>query len=165
MTHTCRAYLDIETTGLSEYRDEITVVGICVEKGRRRFVTQLYEDSLSEKALLDVLRPAEALYTYNGARFDLRFIRHHLRADLTDLFEHCDLMHHCHRQGLYGGLKVVEHTLGIPRKTEGVDGWMAVQLWLDYRENGNRRALAKLLKYNAEDVCNLIHLRKHLGIE
>jgi len=26
MSQPCRAYLDIETTGLSEYRDEITVV-------------------------------------------------------------------------------------------------------------------------------------------
>jgi uncharacterized protein YprB with RNaseH-like and TPR domain len=160
----CRAYIDIETTGLSAYDDDITVVGICVEKGRTRAFTQLYEGTLTRKALLGALRPAVALYSYNGASFDLPFIREHLRADLAELFEHYDLMHHCHRRNLYGGLKAVERKLRIQRKVTGVEGYVAVQLWHEYRDNGNERALKKLLKYNEEDVRNLIHLRRRLGV-
>jgi uncharacterized protein len=165
MPEVIRAYIDIETTGLSPGYDKITVVGICLEQGRGCSVTQLYEDTLTRKALLDALRPANSLYSYNGASFDLPFIRHQLRADLAKSHEHFDLMRHCHRCGLYGGLKVVERKLRISRRVKGVDGHMAVQLWYEYRDNGNERALRKLLKYNEEDVRNLIHLRQRLGIE
>jgi uncharacterized protein YprB with RNaseH-like and TPR domain len=41
---------------------------------------------------------------------------------------------------------------------------MAVDLWLDYKENGSRRALKTLLRYNAEDVTNLAHIRRKLGV-
>jgi len=41
-------------------------------------------------------------------------------------------MHHCWRNNLYGGLKAVERTLGIPRKLKEVDGYEAVKLWWRY---------------------------------
>ena len=164
MSEPCRAYIDIETTGLSPRWHEITVVGVCLERGARHEVIQLYEDTLTRRGLLDALEPAELLYSYNGASFDLPFIRDCLRADLAELFEHSDLMHHCHRHGLYGGLKAVERKLRIRRKLKGIDGFMAVQLWQAYRDDGDKRALKTLLAYNEEDVRNLIHLRRKLGV-
>lgn len=160
----CRAYIDIETTGLDRYRDAVTVVGICLERGRTHEVVQFYEGTLSDKNILEAVGPADILYSYNGARFDLPFIEQRLGVDLARRFDHCDLMHHCWRRDLWGGQKAVEYQLGISRKTKGVDGYMAVQLWWDYKDNGNRRALKKLLKYNAEDVANLAHIRRKLGI-
>ena len=165
MAQNARAYIDIETTGFSPRDDELTVVGVCLEQGSHRSVIQLYEETLSRAALVDVLSPCTALYSYNGTCFDLPFIRAKLRVDLAASHAHYDLMHNCHRCGLYGGLKVVERRLRIPRKVKGVDGFMAVRLWLDYSENGNRQALRKLLRYNAEDVRNLIHLRNRLGVD
>lgn len=41
---------------------------------------------------------------------------------------------------------------------------MAVDLWLDYKENGSKRALKTLLRCNAEDVTNLAHIRRKLGV-
>jgi uncharacterized protein YprB with RNaseH-like and TPR domain len=73
-------------------------------------------------------------------------------------------MYHCQNRGLWGGQKRVERQLGIGRKTAGLDGADAVDLWFDYKENGSSRALKRLLKYNAEDVTNLAHIRRKLGV-
>lgn len=71
----------------------------------------------------------------------------------------------CWKHKLKGGLKAVERKLGIGRQTQGIDGWMAVQLWWDYINNCNATALETLLLYNREDVVNLQTLRLKLGIE
>ena len=94
----CRAYIDIETTGLDRYRHEVTVVGICLEQGRSREVLQFYDASLSRKSVLDAVKNADTLYTFNGERFDLPFIEHRFRLNLARRVVHCDLMHHCWRR-------------------------------------------------------------------
>lgn len=160
----CRAYLDIETTGLSRYDFELTVIGIGLEKGTEIQIIQLMEDDLYEQRLMKVLECADEIYTYNGSRFDLPFIRTQLGVDLSQCFEHRDLMYDCWRYDLKGGLKVVERKLGIERQLKGVDGYVAVQLWWDYVNNGNFDSLQMLLAYNAEDVVNLRVLRKKLGV-
>jgi uncharacterized protein YprB with RNaseH-like and TPR domain len=160
----CRAYLDIETTGLSRYDCELTVIGIGLEKGTEIQIIQLIEDDLYEQRLMKVLECADEIYTYNGSRFDLPFIRTQLGVDLSQCFKHRDLMYDCWRYDLKGGLKVVERKLGIERQLKGVDGYVAVQLWWDYVNNGNFDSLQMLLAYNAEDVANLRVLRKKLGV-
>ncbi|MGD9577374.1 MAG: ribonuclease H-like domain-containing protein, partial [Syntrophorhabdus sp.] len=59
-----------------------------------------------------------------------------------------------------GGLKELEKMYGIERKTEGVNGFKAVQLWEIYRRHGRKDALELLLEYNKEDVLNLIPLEE-----
>ncbi len=120
---------------------------------------------MSEKDLLKALKGVDELYSYNGSRFDLPFIEAKLSVDLKEYFNHTDLMYDCWRQGLKGGLKVVEKLLGIQRRLTGVDGYMAVQLWYDYVNNNNKQALHMLLEYNQEDVVNLRVLRRKLGIK
>jgi uncharacterized protein YprB with RNaseH-like and TPR domain len=158
----CRAYLDIETTGLSGYYADLTVVGVCLERGRRCEIIQLVGDHITAGRVIAAVSGAEILYTYNGARFDLPFIKTKLGIDLTEYIAHKDLMYDCWRQNLYGGLKAVEHKLAIARKTTGIDGRMAVKLWHDYQYYGNSRALALLLEYNREDIVNLTVLRRKL---
>ena len=58
----------------------------------------------------------------------------------------------------------MERILGIDRKLRDVDGYVAVQLWWDYVNNGNEDSLQMLLAYNAEDVVNLRVLRRELGV-
>jgi len=164
MSRACRAYLDIETTGLSPHRHEITVIGVCLERDGRVAVKQLYERTLTPHRLLAALRPVGVLHTYNGARFDLPFISRRLGVDLREHVEHVDLMYHCWRRRLFGGLKSVERQIGIGRKVTDVDGFEAVRLWRRYRDEGCRASLRKLLRYNAEDVTNLIPLRRRLGV-
>ena len=58
--------------------------------------------------------------------------------------------------GYSGGLKAIEHRLGMDRdQLEGVDGFLAVMLWHEYRRRGNKDALETLLAYNVQDVLNL----------
>jgi len=160
-----RAYIDIETTGLSRYYADLTVVGIALEKGGQCRVIQLLEAGLSERRLLAALHGVDEIYSYNGSRFDLPFIRAKLGVDLRCCFKHTDLMYDCWRNNLKGGLKAVERQLGIDRRLKGVDGYMAVKLWYEYVNNRDRQALATLLEYNREDVVNLPVLRRKLNVE
>lgn len=160
-----RAYLDIETTGLSKYRAELTVIGIAVVQGGKVKFTQLIEDNLTDVKLLRALRGADEIYTYNGSRFDLPFIRQKLGLDLKSQFKLTDLMYDCWKHNLKGGLKVVETLLGIERKLKDIDGRKAVLLWWDYINNSNRTALKTILEYNKEDVLNLRILRRKLSVD
>lgn len=155
-------YLDIETTSLDPQDGEITVIGIGVEQGESCGLIQLVEERLDASALIEHLGAHRTLYTYNGERFDLPYIRAKLGVDLTEYCTHRDLMHDCHRQGLYGGMKQVERVLGIKRELNDVSGIVAVRLWQDYKLWGCRESLEKLLHYNREDVLNLRALRRKL---
>lgn len=160
----CDAYLDIETTGLSRSYAAMTVVGVALGDPVPFEVFQLVGDEITAASLLSVLRPAGRLYTYNGSRFDLPFIRAKLGLDLARRFRHVDLMLACWRHQLKGGLKAVERRLGIERKLPNVDGFMAVQLWWEYVHTGDLEALDTLLAYNREDVLNLHILRERLCV-
>ena len=160
-----RAYLDIETTGLSRNFSDITIIGIAIEKDNKLRVRQLLEQTLTEKKLLTTLSGIDELYSYNGSRFDLPFIKTKFGVDLKKQFLHTDLMYKCWKKKLKGGLKAVERKLCINRNLKDVDGWMAVQLWWEYKNYNNEDALKALLEYNREDVVNLQVLREKLSVE
>ena len=156
------AYLDIETTGLSLYIDNITVIGIYVVRGRGGSLVQLVGEQVTKTNLLKSLDGVDRIYTYNGSRFDLPFIQSSLNVDLVESFQHRDLMYDCWRNNLYGGLKAVEEQLGIVRRLKGINGYEAVRLWWKYQNQRDRHALRTLLEYNREDVVNLRILREVL---
>ena len=148
-------YLDIETTGLSAWRDDVTVVGI---HDGQRFTALINGQGLSAGAIQDALAGCKLLITYFGSSFDVPF----LRAAFPELrwdFPHFDLCFAGRRAGLTGGLKGVERTLGIARD-EGiveVDGFEAVRLWRRYTR-GDQRALNTLIEYNGADTRNLARI-------
>jgi uncharacterized protein YprB with RNaseH-like and TPR domain len=149
-----KAYLDIETS----YSGEITVLGVFTPPSD---LVQIIHPDITRTALLEVLEGADEVITYWGHRFDLPVIRKCLAVNLREAFGSRDLADHCHRHGLYGGLKVVERRLGISRRTDGLDGADAMRLWEEWR-SGDRKALRKLLLYNEDDVVNLYLLEKEL---
>jgi len=161
----CCGYLDIETTGFSSRCSDLTVVGVSLVRGAQHRFGQLFGAQITADKVLGLLEGADRLYTYNGSRFDLPFIKYSLGLDLHRHFPHTDLMYNCWRHNLKGGLKAVEGRLGIERHLRGMNGYMAVQLWWDYVNNNNREALQMLLEYNREDVMNLHILREKLGVE
>jgi len=158
------AYLDIETTGLTPQESELTVIGICRDDGEKHEVIQLVGDGITAEALIEALRGVHTIYTYNGQRFDLPFIRVRLGVDVPKRHRHHDLMFDCWNRDLYGGFKGVERKLGIRRETVGIDGFMAVRLWYRYVNDSDEDALRLLLEYNREDVVNLKALRHKLGV-
>jgi uncharacterized protein YprB with RNaseH-like and TPR domain len=141
-------YLDIETGGMSIY-SPITVVGIY--DGRRTH-TYVAGDNLDQ--FPEDLGQYALLVTYNGASFDLPF----LRRQFGDIFDqlHVDLRFCLGRLGYHGGLKQIERRLGVGRQeaVQGLDGDDAVWLWQEYRR-GSQEALELLIAYNRADVENL----------
>ena len=141
-------FLDIETTGLSHYYDDITVIGWSFA-GRAQTVVRGQD---IERLREDAAR-AEALVTFNGIRFDAKFIaRRHPDLRLPDV--HVDLMYLCRRVGLTGGQKKIERTLNLDFRDglEEVDGAAAVGLWHRY-VRGDLDALRKLIRYNRADIA------------
>ncbi|MFC1976938.1 ribonuclease H-like domain-containing protein [Chloroflexota bacterium] len=156
------AYLDIETTGLTPSSCDITVIGIYIWDNGNSRVVQLVGKDITERSILEALQGVSVLYTYNGSRFDLPFIYSCLGVNLTKNFTHIDLMYHCWRKNLYGGLKSVERQLGIERRSIGIGGYEAVKLWWRYMDSFDLDALNTLLQYNKEDVVNLKPLKERL---
>ena len=156
------AYLDIETTGLSPWGSEITVIGIHLCRGDDVEMVQLVGMEITADSLLESLDGVDILYTYNGSRFDLPFIHTQLGINLAELFAHRDLMYDCWRNRLRGGLKGVEKQLGINRNLPDMNGYQAVRLWWRYVDAFDLDALNKLLEYNKEDVLNLKILKDML---
>ncbi len=143
------AYVDIETTGLSPDYSRITVIGIYNGKEMKTFIRGINLDVAREE-----LSRYKQLVTFNGARFDLPFIQHEFPGFFDHL--HIDLLYPLKKLGYSGGLKRIEHILGMSRseETEGITGLDAVRLWNRY-ERGDDGALDILIRYNAEDVVNL----------
>ena len=162
MEQLTEVYLDIETTGLSRFYDDITVIGIYRCDGKDDRLIQLVGDEVTRDNLLKALENVNTIYTYNGSRFDLPFIGTFLGIDLEAEFRHHDLMYDCWRNNLYGGFKSVEQQLGISRQLEGIGGFEAVLLWWRYQNDCDQNALTLLLQYNKEDVVNLKALREML---
>jgi uncharacterized protein len=152
-----RAYLDIETT----FANTISVIGIYrADCG----TIQLVGAGIRDTALFDALRGIDTIVTFNGASFDLPFIRKSLYVDLKQEYEHCDLMRVCRKHGLRGGLKKVEELVGIARATAGITGYDAPRLWQRYETYADQKALNTLLMYNREDVINLAVLEDKIGL-
>jgi uncharacterized protein YprB with RNaseH-like and TPR domain len=156
------AYLDIETTGLTSSECVITVIGIHLCRGGDVDFVQLVGREITAGSILEVLSGVDVIYTYNGSRFDLPFIRAQFGINLAEQFTHRDLMYDCWRNNLFGGLKAVERQLGINRELKGVDGYEAVRLWWRYVDSFDLDALNTLLEYNKEDVINLKTLKEML---
>lgn len=147
------AYVDIETTGLSTYYHPLTIIGLFDGYRTTTFIRGQnmgdFPDAVAQYALL---------VTFNGATFDLPFLRAAFR-DLTFDQLHVDLRYALGRLGYSGGLKKIERRLSIRRspETEGLDGFDAVRLWHEY-QCGSQEALELLIRYNREDVENLAGL-------
>ncbi|OJY60554.1 MAG: hypothetical protein BGP16_05745 [Sphingobium sp. 66-54] len=141
-------FLDIETTGLSHFYDEITIVGWSFGGRSGTFIK-----GQDPSELFQVVQNAIAVVTFNGIRFDQRFLKQefpHISLPET----HIDLMYLCRRVGLTGGQKAIETILGLNFREdlEGVDGFAAVLLWHEYLR-GNLKALKRLIAYNRADIA------------
>ncbi len=147
-------YVDIETDG---YTNEITVLGIYDGNLFHAFVAgQNLEQGLA------LLESAALVITFNGSGFDMPIIRRHFPQHLFN-HVHIDLMWPLRKLGFRGGLKRIEHQLGLCRSsdTANMSGLDAVYLWQQY-QRGSREALATLLRYNEEDVRNLEPLMRYV---
>ncbi len=148
----CAAYVDIETTGLGAPDDHITTAA--VYDGTQVF-HYIHGENLD--CLPNDLMQYKLLVTYNGTCFDLPFIRNSFGIPINQA--HIDLRYLLAGLGYRGGLKGCEKSLGLDRgELDGVDGYLAVLLWSEYRKKGDKKALETLLAYNMADTVNLENL-------
>jgi len=143
------AYLDIETTGLESWSNQITT--IAVYDGTSIF-TYVQGQNLQE--FKEEIQKYKVLVTYNGKCFDVPFIESSFGITMNQV--HIDLRYVLKSLGYTGGLKGCEKKAGIDRgELEGVDGYFAVLLWNEFQRTKNHKALETLLAYNIQDVVNL----------
>jgi uncharacterized protein YprB with RNaseH-like and TPR domain/predicted nuclease with RNAse H fold len=143
-------YLDIETTGLSAVFDRITVVGLY--DGRKY---KLFVEGENLEELPAELGRYSVVVTFNGASFDLRFLRLAF-PQMTLPPVHIDLRWVTRKLGFKGGLKAVEGKFGLerPKELEDISGYDATVLWAKHLR-GDKAALEQLIQYNTEDVVHL----------
>lgn len=153
-------FLDVETTGLSKYYDDITLIGIHGHAG-----TKIFMKGKNLGKFRQELKKYSMIVTFNGRCFDIPFIKHKF-PDVNINQYHADLRYLMADLGFRGGLKNVERERGITRDDdiEGVDGFEAVLLWHKY-QRGNNDALTTLKKYLTADVKNLRLLMNKAVIE
>jgi uncharacterized protein YprB with RNaseH-like and TPR domain/predicted nuclease with RNAse H fold len=143
-------YLDIETTGLSTVFDRITVVGLYDGRKYKVFVEG---ENLQE--LPEHLRRYSVVVTFNGATFDLRFLKLAF-PEMALPPIHIDLRWITRKLGFKGGLKIVEQQFGLkrPEEVKDISGYDATVLWAKHLR-GEKGALEQLIQYNTEDVIHL----------
>jgi uncharacterized protein YprB with RNaseH-like and TPR domain len=148
--------LDIETNGLQPNSGGyVTMVGLydgydykCLVRG----------ENLTAENIRKELEPYKCLITFYGAAFDIPFLLQSFSGIKFNM-PHFDLCFGVKRLGFQGGLKKLEHDLGIERDEAvvGLDGYDAVKLWEAARK-GSTDALERLIKYNKEDTVNLMQI-------
>jgi len=145
-------YVDIETDG-GFGAEAITVIGAFDGT-----TTQIFVADRNLEAARELIERYPLVVTFNGQAFDMPLIRERFRYNLFNHI-HVDLRFPLQRLGLRGGLKTIEHQVGLkrPTETQGLNGWDAVQLWQEW-QTGSVAALDLLLAYNREDVINLAPL-------
>ena len=147
-------FVDIETTGLSKHRDDITVIGLYDGKESKTFI-----NGINLRAFEEEIQKYALIVTFNGALFDLPFIKAKFPSIVFDQF-HVDLRFALKNLGYSGGLKNIERQVGIERESDvsGFTGLDAIRLWKKYKRQDDEKALNLLVKYCIEDIENLEYL-------
>ena len=146
------AYLDIETTGLDRYFNDITTIALYDGKSISTYVKGQNLDDFVED-----IQKYKVIVSYNGKSFDVPFLEHHFNIRLSQA--HIDLRYVLSSLGFRGGLKGCERQLGMDRgDLSDIDGFFAVLLWDEYQRTGDQKALDTLLAYNIQDTINLENL-------
>jgi uncharacterized protein len=159
-------FLDIETTGIGKYQD-IIVVGLFDGISTKIMINGI---NLDYKVLADELRRYKMIITYNGAAYDLPYLKRvfpyyskvfqgipDFPQGIPDGIPHIDLKHLCQKRGYFGGLKKIEKEFGIARNPilDGFYGGDVLRLWKMWRAGGDDYYLNLLVEYNEEDIINL----------
>ncbi|OYT32767.1 exonuclease [Candidatus Woesearchaeota archaeon] len=149
-------FLDIETNG---YYGGITVVGLYDRIETKSLVRGF---NLHRRILQKEIAKYKMIVTFNGRSFDIPVLKKYFNIDFE--MPHIDLRFVCQRLGYTGGLKKIEEKLGIKREKEiqGMTGEDAVTLWHLWRKTGDKEHLEKIVKYNEEDIVNLLPLAKQV---
>lgn len=165
--------LDIETTGLSSKYHQVILIGLLIVEKNKIIVKQFFaENTKDEKnlllALLDATKDREFTITFNGASFDIPFLRerfqnYQMQWPFNDV-KHLDLLQLIRRYKSYlqldnYQLKTVERFLGINRK-DTINGKESVALYRQYLLNPSPSLEKTILLHNFEDIFYLLQVTR-----
>jgi len=146
-------FLDIETTGLDQKNNDITVIGLFDGLNTKTMIKNINFDYNKLKI---ELQKYKLIVTFNGSSFDIPFINKTYPGLLPNI-PNFDIKSVTDRLGLKGGLKEIEKKLGIKRNKiiEKFYGGDALTLWKMYKATGDDYYLKLLVEYNEDDTINL----------
>ncbi len=170
------ACFDIETTGFSPQNTSLYLIGCAVRKQNRICIHQFFADTAAEEknileAFLELLSACDTVVTYNGARFDIPYLKSKcaqlLLNDPFDFLRSVDIYREIYpfqhllkltdcRQ------KTVEAFLGISRE-DPYNGGELIEIYQNYVAQPKKEWLALLLKHNYEDVSAMPRLASMLA--
>lgn len=171
--------LDIETTGFSNERESIYLIGTAYRTDDKITATLYFAESPDEESIIlkhfcnDLLGFTQ-LITFNGDRFDLPFLRkrmnkHELNPDClsktisTDLLKSIQknkkLLHleHCNQ-------KAIEEFLDIKR-IDSLDGGELIPIYRHYSKYPNAADRQLLFQHNHDDIIGMLSLLPMLAYE
>ena len=146
-------FLDIETTGLSKFNDDITVFGLYDGINTKTMIKGI---NLDYDVLKKELQKYKLIVTFNGSSFDVPFIEKRY-PNMLPKIPNFDVKSITRQAGLKGGLKEIEKNLGIKRThiVSKFYGGDALTLWKMYKATMDDYYLQLLVEYNEFDLVNL----------
>ncbi|MBD3249330.1 hypothetical protein GF336_04760 [Candidatus Woesearchaeota archaeon] len=143
-------FLDIEVDNV---RGDVIVVGLFDGIDTKTMIKGI---NLDFNILEEELRKYKLIVTFNGAVFDVPFLKKRYPRLLPDV-PVFDLRVLCSRLGYKGGLKQIEKEFGIKRNkiVEEIYSGDPYLLYRMFRGSGDKDYLDLLVEYNEEDVINL----------
>lgn len=169
---------DIETTGFSPKSACVYLIGCAFRKGGGFCVEQYFADSPSEEgeiltAFLAVLDGFDTLISFNGAGFDIPFLR--ARCERFGLLERFEKLHHLDLYRSVSGLKflfrlpdcrqkTVERFLEL-RREDKADGGDLIDVYKEYVKCPDAGKSRLLHLHNFEDVTGLTELLSVLAYQ
>jgi uncharacterized protein len=168
-------FLDIETMGLG-FGQEVFLIGMLHWRNAAWYLRQLILLDLNAQkellaATLDDLAAFRACATYNGASFDIPFLR--AAAEFADLptrpldeLFHADLLYPTRRtDGPFLSdcrlATVAADILGVSREDD-ISGALVPSEFLRFLRSGEMATLERILEHNRQDLLNLRDLTRHV---
>ena len=162
---------DIETTGLSKYKNKIILIGCGFISDGYLNIRQFFAENENEegevlKRFYEDTAEFDRLITYNGDRFDIPFINERTSAHSLDVasdsFSSLDIYKNIKPYKLLLGLpslkqKNIENFLGIERDDE-IDGGESVKLYKTYEKSHDPDLEDTILLHNHDDVKGLLDI-------
>ena len=147
-------FLDIETTGLSPIYHYITMVGWMMNGKYGCWVAGTDQTEMQE-----VCQKAKMIVTFNGTKFDTKFLDGILPHLKIGEKPNLDLMHLCKRFGFIHGQKSIEKELQFKRPDNigECNGKEAIALWYKFIF-GDDTALNALIEYNFYDILGMAYI-------
>lgn len=147
-------FLDIETTGLSSVYHYITMVGWMMNGKYGCWIAGTDPTEMKE-----VCHKAKMIVTFNGARFDVKFLNNAFPDLNIEDKPNLDLMHFCKRFGFVHGQKKIEKELQFnrPKDVQDCNGKEAIALWYKFIF-GEDNALDLLIEYNFYDISGMTYI-------